>query len=381
MITNLIVLITGLIGFLTTGLILKNHKLNNVMNIYFVLIILLISTRFFLSGLIHFELNNALKYYYLRYSNLSLFVIPLVYLYFKNLSNNIKAFEKKELLHFIFPVSFFLFIINVKNYDGINKIHHSIFTLYIAFSIFIIYKLLKRNIWAKKNLIVFRKQNILNSKWSYYFFLSIITIVVCLLVSTYFELYSGSKISGFSFQWVAGIIWLSIFFKILVSPEILYGYDVLHKKIDENRYENLILNSIWDVNPKIQINNTQHLQLKEKIDLNILSYIEEIEKNTISGKIFREPSITMADLASKLNIPKSHISYLFKYHSTISFSDYKKTVRIQDAIKLINDDYLKETTLEYLSKKVGFSSYNTFFTSFKEISGISPLEYCKADRR
>ena len=87
--------------------------------------------------------------------------------------------------------------------------------------------------------------------------------------------------------------------------------------------------------------------------------------------------MTISDLASKLNIPKSHISYIFKYHSTISFSEYKKVIRIRDAMKHIELNYLKNNTLDSLSKKVGFTSYNPFFTSFKEVSGVSPLEYCK----
>ena len=169
---------------------------------------------------------------------------------------------------------------------------------------------------------------------------------------------------------------------ITATLEVLaiYGYNALYKKIDENRNRNLTLASIWNTTPKIDINNLQHLQLKEKIDLNILTYIEDVEKISIKDKIFRNPDIKISDVANKLNIPKSHISYLFKYHSNISFSEYKKTIRIQDAIKLIDEDYLKENTLESLSKKIGFTSYNPFFTSFKEFTGTSPIEYYKADK-
>ena len=39
MISNLIVLVSGLIGFVTLPLILKNYKLNSAMNIYMILII------------------------------------------------------------------------------------------------------------------------------------------------------------------------------------------------------------------------------------------------------------------------------------------------------------------------------------------------------
>nr|WP_315165000.1 AraC family transcriptional regulator [uncultured Flavobacterium sp.] len=186
---------------------------------------------------------------------------------------------------------------------------------------------------------------------------------------------------GFSFQWISAIIWFLVLFKILVSPEILYGYNMINKKIDKNRNENLALNHIWDTNPKVEINNLKHIQLRNKIESNILTYIEEIEKISITNSIFRNSTITIVDLANKLSIPKSHLSYLFKYHCTISFSEYKKLVRIQDAIKLINEDFLKDNTLDYLSKKVGFLSYNSFFTGFKEVSGTSPIEYCNADKR
>lgn len=386
MISNLIVLITGLIGFVTAALILKNYKLNSAMNIYMILIIITISIRFFLLGLAHFTINESFKSFCSKYSNFAIIIIPLFYLYFNKLSKSDKTFEKRELLHFIFPVSFFVFLLNI-NYLKINNrvpiyTLSAIFFLYLVNYTFLCYKALNQNIWLKNNTIkVVKKQSILNSKWTYFLFLAVLFMAVRLLGSIFFELNFRSSIKGFSFQWISALIWLLVLFKILVSPEILYGYDVLHKKIDEKRQKDLFLNSVWNINPKIEINNAQHLQLKDKVESNILTYIEEIEKISMTDKIFRDPEITMADVANKLNTPKSHISYLFKYHCTISFSDYKKAIRIQDAIKLINDDYLKESTLDYLSKKVGFPSYNTFFTSFKEISGTSPLEYCRADRR
>lgn len=386
MISNLIVLITGLIGFVTAALILKNYKLNSAMNIYMILIIITISIRFFLLGLAYFTIDESFKSFCSRYSNFGIIIIPLFYLYCNKLSSSNETFEKRELLHFIFPISFFVFMLNLNNLkinNGVTSCALSaIFSLYLVSYIFICYKALNQNIWLKNNSIkVVKKQSILNSKWTYFLFFAMLFMAIRLLGSIFFELNFRSIIKGFSFQWISALIWLLVLFKILVSPEILYGYNVLHKKIDEKREKDLFLNSVWNIKPKIEINNAQHLQLKDKVESNILTYIEEIEKISMTDKIFRDPEITMADVANKLNTPKSHISYLFKYHCTISFSDYKKAIRIQDAIKLINDDYLKESTLDYLSKKVGFPSYNTFFTSFKEISGTSPLEYCRADRR
>ena len=83
----------------------------------------------------------------------------------------------------------------------------------------------------------------------------------------------------------------------------------------------------------------------------------------------------MKDLALVLNIPSSHLKFIFKYHSKLSFSDFKKISRIQNSIKLINNNYLVVNTLESLSRKVGFSSYNPFFSCFKDVVGKSPHEY------
>jgi AraC-like DNA-binding protein len=90
---------------------------------------------------------------------------------------------------------------------------------------------------------------------------------------------------------------------------------------------------------------------------------------------FRNPKFSLNDLAQVLNIPSSHLKYIFKYHSKLSFSDYKKISRIQNSLELINNNYLATNTLESLSKEVGFSSYNPFFTCFKDVVGKSPHEY------
>ena len=50
--------------------------------------------------------------------------------------------------------------------------------------------------------------------------------------------------------------------------------------------------------------------------------------------------------------------------------------RVQDSIELIKTGYLDKKTTESIATKVGFTSYTTFFNSFKSITGLSPNEYC-----
>lgn len=385
MLSNLLFIITGLIGLITTFLIFTHYKSNRIMNLYIILFILIISLRFFLSGLTNFVFDSNFRTTYFKYSNFSMIVIPICYLYFKNISKNNRKLNSKELLHFIFPVALFLATINRDYFDHNSKqieiIIYGIFFIFAITYVILCFRLLRTTIWTRKGDIkVIQKQNKLINNWTLFLFIGLILTISRLFISISKEIYFDESIRGHSYQWISALIWLTILFKILRSPEILYGYNVLHQKINENKNNTLVLNDIWKKNTDIQLNNNQHLVLKEKIDSNIIDYIKKIESISLKFELFRNSDLTISDLANSLKIPKSHLSYLFKYHSTISFSEYKKVIRIRDAINQIEQNYLKNNTLDSLSKKVGFTSYNPFFTSFKEIAGVSPLEYYKMNK-
>jgi AraC-like DNA-binding protein len=182
---------------------------------------------------------------------------------------------------------------------------------------------------------------------------------------------------GQNYQWISAILINFIYIKILLSPEILYGYNALYKKIINHRDSNFILQEFWLIKQKKTINNNQDLILKEKISGIITTYLQNIETLVFRNEILRNPLINITDIANKLAIPKSHLIFVFKYHSKVSFSEFKKIIRIYDALNLIEENYLKYNTLESLASKVGFSSYNPFFIAFKEITGTTPQIYCK----
>lgn len=380
MLINILFIITGLIGLMTIALIFINYKSNKIMNFYIILLILIMSMRFFLCGFLFSMSDLSNRYLYFRFSDFSIVVIPICYLYFKNLLTSEKAFNSKELLHFIFPLSFFLLRIILENCDfpmiRLDIILCSVFFVFVSLYTILSFRILNNNVWKRKDSIKNAlKQNKLIYNWTLFLFIALVLLSMRLLVAVIIEIYYNESNKGHSYQWISSIIWLLISFKILISPEVLYGYNAMYKKINENT--SFVLHSVWKLSSKIKTNNCHHKILKEKIDVNLLSYIKEIENISLKYELFRNPKMTITDLANKLNIPKSHINYLFKYHSTVSFTEYKKIIRILDATEQIKLNYLKNSTLNALSKKVGFTSYNPFFTSFIEISGVPPLEYYK----
>ena len=172
-------------------------------------------------------------------------------------------------------------------------------------------------------------------------------------------------------------LWSIIFIKILITPEILFGYNVLYKKISDQKKSLFLLSEIWLLSEKTEIKNQQDDLLKNKIYPDFNKIITDIEYLALVEKWFRKPKARATEIAKKLEIPKSHLKFIFKYHSKVSYSEFKKIIKTYDAIQLIDSGYLKTNTLEALAIKVGFSSYNPFFTSFKEITVSTPQSYNK----
>ncbi len=106
-------------------------------------------------------------------------------------------------------------------------------------------------------------------------------------------------------------------------------------------------------------------------------YIGAIERLSKDFEVFKDSKFLLSDLAKKLIIPNSHLIYLFKYHSKISFFDFKNNLRIQESVRLMESGHLKTNTLDTLAREMGFESYNPFLNNFKKIVGISPIKYMK----
>ena len=156
------------------------------------------------------------------------------------------------------------------------------------------------------------------------------------------------------------LIWLAFFIKILKHPIILYGFKSLEKKVNKYNTNNLINPILWKLSVPMTKNEQDKklsILIKEKTE----GYIEEVEIYVAHTLPFRDIKFNMNDLGKALKIPNSHIGYLFKYHSKVNFVTYRNYCKIQDARTLIKEKYLRTNTIESLSKKIGYISYNTFF--------------------
>jgi len=311
-----------------------------------------------------------------------LIATPIFYLYFEDLVFEEK-YSKNKLLHFILPsiliILFFITnsnLVNTIQYLFTAKIFILIGILSILFYFTIGFKLLYKNVWFRKSDIhIVQEQNKLIRNWTLFLYFTFLSIFLFrfFMITIYY-----GKI-GYNQQliWVPALVWSCIFLKFILTPEIQYGYGFLNKKMEKATYQ-FVVPQLWEIEKTIQeISSSREVKLAEKINSTIKEYIHQIEEASFHSQIFRNPDLTVEDIANHIKIPSSHISFVFKYHCKETFSDYKKIIRVHDAIKMMEDGYLKNSTVEALSAKVGFVTYNTFHVAFKSITGVTTQEYMK----
>ena len=392
MLESFLFLFTGIIGMVTIALMISSYKSNPFYNVFLLLIIVIISIRFLVHGSYELGLQSVLSPDQGPPSVFYLIIIPCFYLYYKYLSLQNKTYNLKDLKHLAFIA--FLYIINTNNMVVGSVIFHFgqltnlvLIGIFILFYLFLIYKTLSKYIWFKKDLEINNKHFILVKNWTIYLFTLNILAAFTLTASIYTEINSGANLSGKSLAIILLLFWLFIYFKILFTPEILYGLPILNKRILKFNLNEAVseqlkksANNNWILEISHHKNNDQDLKLQEKIMSNIRSYIQEVDKLSNEQRIFSDPKASPTLIAEKLGVPTSHIVYLFKYHSKISFSEYRMYSRIEDSIHLMEAGYLKTNTLESLAHKTGFSSYNPFFSAFKKVTSFSPQDYIKTKK-
>lgn len=382
MLLNLLCLMTGIVGLITTLISVFRIKANPIINKYLIVFLTVISVRFLIRGFSAFLKNIPMEIFSFLYAFFVLLMIASTYLYFRDLVFS-RKWRSKDTLHLLVPlIVIVLFVFNFNNqyeYDKTIRIVYAVLLLlcYVIYNFFS-YHLLRNTIWSKKSDVPFMaKQAATIKNWTLYLYFAIVilglTVILAFIVH---DFNYNSRANKYQIS-LASLFWLVFFSKLLATPELLYGYDFMKIKIEAYKKAEVVLNAIWIMDTTTEITNQKDLKIADSVVTNLNSYIHQIESLSFHTPTFRNPALTLENFAKKLNLPIVHLMYVFKYHCALTFVEYKKIVRIHDAIKLLETDFMKSSTMESLAMEVGFSSYKTFYSSFKSITGTSPQEYYK----
>jgi AraC-like DNA-binding protein len=109
--------------------------------------------------------------------------------------------------------------------------------------------------------------------------------------------------------------------------------------------------------------------------------IQDFE-NTISEYLQDNPYIqkefSLSQMSFDLKIPERVLSNHFNKALNMTFSEWRKILRIDYVCKMIEQGESKNLTIEAISSNAGFASRSKFIDAFKERKGVTPSAFIKS---
>ncbi len=112
-------------------------------------------------------------------------------------------------------------------------------------------------------------------------------------------------------------------------------------------------------------------------DVQLEAWKEKINTIITAEKLYQNPTLTLANVALKLNTNQTLISKMINQGFKMNFNDFINTYRIEAIKQLLQQGEHKQHTLMGIAYDCGFNSKTTFNRCFKNNTGLSPKEYIK----
>jgi AraC-like DNA-binding protein len=293
----------------------------------------------------------------------ALIFIPFFLLFFKNALEN-RGTSIRDLTHLILP--FFLLLLNklqILN-DLFNKIIFLSFTvIYWLFMIKIIIKYYRKTVIRFSfNKIIFR--------WLILMFTNATLVSFFLNYHVIYWQIDQSDMSLTDFYRGSSIVWVICLVYIILNPVVIFGKDYLLYQLNTKSK----IYDPWKYKPLKTLQNMD-TSINNKLIKSIPDLIFSLKSFEQDFNFLNSKELSLKTLSEKLKIPNSHLKFIIKYYNTLTVHEYFNLLKISFSIKLIQQGFLHQHTIESLSKASHFESRITFFNNFKKFTGKSPSKF------
>ncbi|WP_223593670.1 response regulator [Neobacillus bataviensis] len=129
--------------------------------------------------------------------------------------------------------------------------------------------------------------------------------------------------------------------------------------------------------PSTEIPVVYSISIQELSEQSLIMPVVMLAKRYIERYYYKQ-DLTLQEVAQEVNVSPSYLSRLLKEELGSSFIDYLTQVRIQYAIKFMENPSYK---IYEVAEKVGYSTQHYFSTAFKKVVGMSPSNFVKEGAR
>jgi AraC-like DNA-binding protein len=127
-----------------------------------------------------------------------------------------------------------------------------------------------------------------------------------------------------------------------------------------------------DILPKQE---NQVYEVKQHHNAETEKQIEALKLYMTNQEPYLDPSLTIQELSTQINMPVRELSVLINHHMNQHFFDFVNEYRIQKAMHILKDQSKKQLTVLEILYEVGFNSKSSFNTSFKKYTNLTPTAY------
>ncbi|RZL63632.1 MAG: AraC family transcriptional regulator [Pedobacter sp.] len=164
----------------------------------------------------------------------------------------------------------------------------------------------------------------------------------------------------------------------LHKPKLFYGYLLVSTPWDGNSY--LVQEVANEQSNDLLLEEAEQQQLiptKKRNQLStekLSSYSSLMMKTMEDEQLYLKADLQIIDLATKLNIPVHHCSYVLNTEIGKNFRDWINAYRVEHFLKQYPLKGAK-MTIEAIAQESGFKSLATFYNAFKKEKGSLPSSY------
>jgi len=162
---------------------------------------------------------------------------------------------------------------------------------------------------------------------------------------------------------------------------------VIHPIFNENRALTNFIAFEVDGNVVEEEEDIPLLQISEKYSTSSLKGIEEMKlyyKLKVmmeTEKPYLDPKLTLKEVADRLSTNTKYLSQVVNHHVGTNFQNFLNLYRVNEAKEKIINEELSNLTLFGIALQCGFKNKSTFYKVFKELTGITPREYIKFEKK
>lgn len=293
-------------------------------------------------------------------TSFSLLYGPLLYFYFKRISNKYE-FKKIDVLHLLPSAFLFIYLMPYYLLSPEEKLHilynregqfYNIVLLVVSLKYFsligytlFIYKIFKKTKREKEVAEVWLwKRNIMILSTVYIVFYIIYSLSLIQLVKTNIFIYPQVLMMALIIIYVA--------YTAYVQPRVFSKKYIFNESLVKLKYQ------------KSGLTNGFSEDLKEKL-LQLLN----------SEKVYRNNEITLNILSEQLGTTRHNVSQVINEHFGVNFFQLINKFRIHEAIEIIKSDQNRNLKIIEIAYDVGFNNKVTFNKAFKIETSFTPSQY------